>query len=102
LTTAAATVIGANVTVGHKAMIHGCTIEEDALIGMGATLLNGCVIGAGAIVAAGAVVGEGVHVPPRAVVMGIPAKVRKEISEAQVARVRLGVEHYVERAQHYL
>lgn len=95
-------VIGANVTVGHKAMLHGCTIEDGALIGMGAILLNRCVIGAGSIVAAGAVVGENIVVPPRSVVMGIPAKVRKEVSEAQVARVRLGVDHYVERARHYL
>ena len=94
--------VGPNVTVGHKAMLHGCTIEEGALIGIGAILLNKCHIGEGAIIAAGAVVGEGVHVPPRAVVMGVPGKVRKEITEEQAARVKLGVDHYVERAQHFL
>ncbi|PIE22238.1 MAG: gamma carbonic anhydrase family protein [Planctomycetota bacterium] len=94
--------IGPNVTVGHKAMLHGCTVEEGALIGIGAILLNNCHIGAGAIVAAGAVVGEGVRVPPRSLVMGVPAKVKKEVSEEQAARAKLGAKHYVECAQLFL
>lgn len=68
--------VGARVTVGHRAVIHGCTIGDDALIGMGAVVLNGAVVGEGAVVAAGAVVTEGSEVPPGAVVVGVPAKVR--------------------------
>ncbi|MCC5947526.1 MAG: gamma carbonic anhydrase family protein [Nitriliruptoraceae bacterium] len=69
------TIIGARVTVGHRATLHGCVIEDDALIGMGAVVLNGARIGAGAVVAAGAVVREGQHVPPGTLAVGVPAKV---------------------------
>lgn len=95
-------VIGADVTIGHKVMIHGCEIEDGALIGMGALLLNGCKIGRESVVGAGAVVPEGMVVPPRSLVVGIPAKVKKEIDEKQLARMRFGAEHYVERARNYL
>jgi carbonic anhydrase/acetyltransferase-like protein (isoleucine patch superfamily) len=67
--------IGDRVTVGHRAILHGCTVEDDALIGMGAVVLNGAVIGAGAIVGAGAVIREGMEVPPRTLAVGVPAKV---------------------------
>jgi carbonic anhydrase/acetyltransferase-like protein (isoleucine patch superfamily) len=67
--------IGDRVTVGHRAILHGCTVEDDALIGMGAVVLNGAVIGAGAIVGAGAVIREGMAVPPRSLAVGVPAKV---------------------------
>ena len=69
------TTIGADVTVGHAAVLHGCTVEDDALIGMGAVVLNGAVIGRGAVVAAGAVVTAGTVVPEMALVAGVPAKV---------------------------
>jgi carbonic anhydrase/acetyltransferase-like protein (isoleucine patch superfamily) len=69
------TTIGARVTVGHRALLHGCTVEDDALIGMGAIVLNGAVIGAGAVVAAGAVVREGTEVPPGTLAVGVPATV---------------------------
>lgn len=69
------TTIGERVTVGHRALLHGCTVEDDALIGMGAVVLNGAVIGRGALVAAGAVVREGMEVPPMTLVAGVPAKV---------------------------
>lgn len=69
------TTVGERVTVGHRAVLHGCTVEDDALIGMGAVVLNGAVIGEGALVAAGAVVREGMQVPPRSLVAGVPAKV---------------------------
>jgi carbonic anhydrase/acetyltransferase-like protein (isoleucine patch superfamily) len=69
------TTIGARVTVGHRAVLHGCTVEDDALIGMGAIVLNDAVIGEGAVVAAGAVVREGLQVPPRTLAVGVPAKV---------------------------
>ena len=70
-------VIGARVSVGHGAILHGCTVEDDCLIGMGATVLNGAVIGAGSLVAAGSVVLEGSIIPPRSLVAGVPGKVRR-------------------------
>jgi carbonic anhydrase/acetyltransferase-like protein (isoleucine patch superfamily) len=70
-----ATTLGDRVTVGHRCILHGCTVEDDALIGMGAVVMNGAVIGEGAVVGAGAVVTEGTHVPPRTIAVGIPAKI---------------------------
>lgn len=69
------TMIGARVTVGHRAILHGATIEDDVLIGMGAMLMNGCHIGSGSMVAAGALVSQGVVVPPNSLVIGVPGKV---------------------------
>ena len=73
------TLIGDRVIVGHGAILHGCTIEDDALIGMGATVLDNATVGAGAIVAAGALVREGQHVPPGTLVAGVPATVRRKL-----------------------
>jgi carbonic anhydrase/acetyltransferase-like protein (isoleucine patch superfamily) len=87
--------IGERVTIGHRAVVHGCTVEDGALIGIGAIVLNGAVIGAGSLVAAGAVVGEGQVIPPGSLVLGIPAKVRGPLSEDQRARVEKGYETYV-------
>ena len=89
--------IGRDVTVGHNVILHGCTIEDGALIGMGATVLNGAVIGAGSLVGAGALVTEGKVIPPGSLVMGAPAKVMREISEAQRERLRMSAAHYRER-----
>ncbi len=75
--------IGSGVSVGHGAVVHGCTIEDDCLIGMGSTVLNGAVIGSGSLVAAGAVVLEGTVVPPGSLVAGVPGKVRRELTEAE-------------------
>ena len=75
--------IGANVTVGHKAMLHGCTIGDDSLIGMGATVLNGAKIGTGSLIGASALVSEGKDIPDRVLVMGAPGRVVREIDEAQ-------------------
>lgn len=94
--------IGKFVSVGHKATVHGCTIHDGALIGMGAILLNDCVIGEGALIGAGALVPEGMVVPPRALVLGVPARIRGEVTEAQVQRIRFGAVHYIERVQTYL
>lgn len=80
------TTIGDRVTVGHRALLHGCTVEDDALIGMGAILLNGCHIGAGAVVAAGAVVREGQQVPPGALAAGVPARIREDVDLPGVPR----------------
>lgn len=80
--------VGSGVTVGHNAVLHGCTIEDGALIGMGAVILNGAVIGTGSLVAAGAVVSQGAVIPPRSMVAGVPAKVRRELSETEVEHIR--------------
>jgi carbonic anhydrase/acetyltransferase-like protein (isoleucine patch superfamily) len=76
--------IGARVTVGHNAVLHGCAIEDDCLIGMGAIVGNGATIGAGSLVAPGAVVPQGMAVPPRSLVAGVPAKVRRELTEDEI------------------
>ena len=91
--------IGDRVSVGHSAILHGCTIEEDSLIGMGATVLNGARIGRGAVVAAGALVPEGMEVPPDTLVMGAPAKPRRPVSADEKERFQKGVGGYVERGQ---
>jgi carbonic anhydrase/acetyltransferase-like protein (isoleucine patch superfamily) len=80
------TTIGDRVTVGHRALLHGCTVEDDALIGMGAILLNGSHVGAGAVVAAGAVVREGQHVPAGALAVGVPARIRTDVDLPSVPR----------------
>ena len=86
--------IGAGVSVGHAAVVHGCTVEDDCLIGMNATVLNGAVIGAGSLVAAGSVVLEGTQIPPRSLVAGVPGKVRRELADEEYARVVRNAEHY--------
>jgi carbonic anhydrase/acetyltransferase-like protein (isoleucine patch superfamily) len=88
--------IGSGVSVGHRAVVHGCTVEDDVLIGMGAVLLNGCVVGTGSIVAAGAVIREGMVVPPRSLVTGVPGQVRRETSEDDLVRIRQNAVNYVE------
>lgn len=94
-------IIGAGVSVGHGAVVHGCRIEDGSLIGMNATVLNGAVIGAQSLVAAGAVVLEGTIVPPRSLVAGVPAKIRRELSDEEVAGLRGNSERYVTRAAVY-
>ena len=86
--------IGAGVTVGHNAVVHGCTVEDDALIGVGAVVLNGAHVGAGALVAAGAVVPQGIAVPPRSLVTGVPGRVRRELCDAEIANNRYNAEVY--------
>ncbi|WP_350349264.1 gamma carbonic anhydrase family protein [Agromyces sp. G08B096] len=87
--------VGAGVSVGHGAVLHGCTIGADSLIGMGATVLNGAVIGEGSLVAAGAVVLEGTVVPPGSLVAGVPAKVRRELTEAERDGIRRNATAYL-------
>ena len=93
--------IGSRVTVGHLAMIHGCTIEDDCLIGIGAVVLNGAKIGRGSVVAAGAVVPEGMEVPPQSMVMGVPAKVKRPLTEAERERFSQNAKHYVDATRIY-
>lgn len=89
------TTIGDEVTIGHGALIHGCTIEPRCLIGMGAIILNGAVIGSDSIVAAGTLVTEGFVVPPRSLVMGSPGKVRRSLTNDEVASILDYAERYV-------
>ncbi len=89
------TVIGDNVTIGHSAVIHGTTIEDRCLIGMGAILLNGCRIGTGSIVAAGALVPEGMVVPPGSMVMGMPARIRRALTPEEDASIKWYADNYV-------
>lgn len=93
--------IGARVGVGHRAILHGCTIEDECLIGMGSILLNGVRIGTGSVVAAGAVVREGMQVPPGSLLMGVPAKVVRPVDEELRARIRGTWEHYVAEAERH-
>lgn len=86
--------LGARVTVGHRAVLHAATIGDDALIGMGATVLSGAKVGRGAVVAAGAVVPEGMEVPPGVIAAGVPAKVRREVTEEDRARLGQGWRTY--------
>jgi len=93
--------IGKRVTIGHAAVVHGCIVEDDALIGIGAIVLTGAKIGRGAVVAAGALVPEGMEVPPDTLVIGTPAKVRRPVSEEEKARFAKGTASYVSRGQLY-
>ena len=88
--------VGDNVTVGHGVILHGTTVESSCLIGMGAILLNGSRIGTGSIVAAGTLIPEGMVVPPGSLVMGVPGKVRRAITEAERAGIAVSAQHYVE------
>ena len=94
-------VIGKRVTVGHSVVLHGCTVEDDCVVGIGAVVLNGARLGVGCVVAAGALVAEGFVVPPGKMAMGVPAKVRREVTEEEKRRFRQGVQNYVENAQVY-
>ena len=89
------TLVGNDVTIGHSAVLHGCTIEDQCLVGMGAILLNGCVIGKGSIVAAGALVPEGMVVPPGSMVMGMPAKVKRPVTVEEGASIQGYADRYV-------
>ncbi|MCW5851633.1 MAG: gamma carbonic anhydrase family protein [Anaerolineae bacterium] len=94
--------IGADVTVGHRAIIHGATVEDGCLIGMGAIVLNSAVVGAGSIVGAGAVVREREIIPPRSLVVGIPAKVVRQLTDAQVQENVASAARYVANSRAYL
>jgi carbonic anhydrase/acetyltransferase-like protein (isoleucine patch superfamily) len=91
--------LGAGVSVGHGAVLHGCTIEDNVLVGMAATILNGAVIGTGSLVAAGAVVLGGTIVPPGSLVAGVPAKVRRPLTDGEIASIRHNAENYLEHTE---
>ncbi len=90
--------IGAGVTIGHRAIVHGATVHDNVIIGMGSTVLNGAVIGENSIVGANALVTEGKVFPPGSLILGSPAKVVRSLTEEEVARIRQGAATYVERA----
>jgi len=97
-----AVTIGDEVTMGHGVIAHGCTIERGALIGMGSRVLDGATVGESALVGAGALVSEGMHVPPRTLVVGVPARVKRELTPEELARLEESWKHYVELKEHYL
>lgn len=87
-------IIGSRVAIGHRAVVHGCEVEDDSLIGMGAIVLSGAVVGRGSFVAAGALVTEGTRIPPGSLVVGVPGRVVREVDEGLRQRARATVEHY--------
>jgi carbonic anhydrase/acetyltransferase-like protein (isoleucine patch superfamily) len=95
-------VVGCRVTVGHRVILHGCTVEDDCLIGMGAILLNGVRVGKRSIIGAGAVLLEGTEVPAGSLVVGIPGRVVRQVDEAMTSRVDLSWRHYVAEALHHM
>jgi len=94
-------VIGAGCTIGHKAMLHGCTIGENSLIGMGATILNGARIGANCLIGAGALVTENKEIPDGSLVMGAPGKVVRQLDDAAIEGLRRSALHYQENMRRY-
>jgi carbonic anhydrase/acetyltransferase-like protein (isoleucine patch superfamily) len=94
-------VVGARVAVGHRAILHGCTIEDDALVGMGAILLNHVHVGMGSVIGAGAVLPEGMDVPAGSLVLGVPGKVVRPVDDELRARIRSTVAHYMALAERH-
>jgi carbonic anhydrase/acetyltransferase-like protein (isoleucine patch superfamily) len=94
--------LGERVTLGHGAIVHGATVEDDCLIGMKAVVMNGAVIGAGSIVGVGAIVTEGTVIPPNSVVLGAPGKVKRGTEPRDLERIRHAAEHYVKAAAQLL
>jgi carbonic anhydrase/acetyltransferase-like protein (isoleucine patch superfamily) len=97
-----ATLIGNDVTVGHSAILHGCTIHDGALIGMGAVVMDRCVVGTGAFVAAGSLVSEGTEIPPGMLALGRPARVVRPLKPQEIEHVRWAPVHYAELAHEYV
>jgi len=95
------TILGNRVTVGHSVTLHGCVIEDECLIGIGAVVLNGAHVGHGSIIGAGALVPEGMAVPPGSVVMGVPGKVRRQVTESDRERILRNADNYVRYRQEY-
>ena len=94
-------IVGPRVGVGHRVILHGCTVQSDCLIGMGSILLNGVVVGKGSVIAAGAVLTEGMVVPPGSLVMGVPGKVVRAVDPELSKRIEETWSHYVGQARRY-
>lgn len=90
--------IGAGVTIGHRAVLHGCRLEDDVLVGMGAIVMNGAVVGTGSMIGAGALVPAGTVIPPRSLVLGSPGRVRRETTDEELDLIRLSAQHYEQLA----
>ena len=93
--------IGRRVGVGHRAILHGCTVEDECLVGMGAILLNGARVGRGSVIGAGAVVPEGMEIPPNSLVLGVPAQIVRAVDDTLRHRIQATWQHYVELAQRH-
>jgi len=93
--------IGAGCTIGHRAILHGCTIGENSLVGMGATVMNGARIGANCVIGAGTLVPEGKEIPDGSLVVGVPARVIRALDETTFAKLRAGADHYVANWRRY-
>ena len=95
-------IVGEMCTIGHNATVHGCVLEDEVLIGMGAIVLNGARVGAGSIIAAGALIPEGMQIPPRSLVAGLPGKIRRGLTEIDLELIRSYASNYLEYTQMYL
>lgn len=93
--------IGKGCTIGHKAMLHGCTIGDNSLVGMSSTILNGAVIGRNCLIGAGTLITEGKQIPDNSLVIGTPGKVVRELTEADIERLKRSAKHYVENAKRF-
>jgi carbonic anhydrase/acetyltransferase-like protein (isoleucine patch superfamily) len=93
--------LGRNVTVGHMAMIHGCTVGDNSLIGIGAIILNRAVIGRECLIGAGSLIPEGKTIPDRSLVLGSPGKVVRQLTDDDLARIRHTAEHYIQHSRNY-
>ena len=93
--------VGAYVTVGHQAILHGCSIADNVLVGMGSRVLNGAVVESESIIGAGALVPPGKHFPPRSLLVGVPARVVRGVTDTEVEEIRANAEHYIENARTY-
>ncbi len=94
--------IGAGCTIGHRAILHGCTVGENTLIGMGAIILNGAKIGKNCLIGAGALVTEGMEIPDNSLVVGSPARVLRQLDEVAAERLRASAKHYVEKGRSFM
>jgi len=93
--------VGAGVSVGHGAVLHGCTVADDVLVGMGATILNGARVGAGSLIAAGALVPENADIPPGSLVAGVPGKVRRQLTDEEIEHIRTNAATYLDLARRH-
>ena len=95
-------VIGSDVTIGHNVVLHGCTVKDRVLIGMGAIIMDGAVIGEDCVVGAGALITENTIVPPRSLILGSPAKVKRAVTGKELAWIKESAQNYIKYAQQYL
>ncbi len=95
-------IVGSDVTIGHHVVLHGCTVHDRVLVGMGAIVMDGAVIGEDSIVGAGALVTEGMIVPPKSLVLGSPAKIRRPVTEDELTWIKTSAVNYVKYAGQYM